>query len=84
MPSRSWSSNALATGFAGAVVLSSAAVVAVLHAGCEEPGSLLVREDVVELVGGCVRADDLPVAPGEPELTELPDASDTSDAAVQR
>ena len=81
MPSRSTTSSALATGFAGALVLSSAAVIAVLHAGCEEPGAFLVHDDVVELVGGCVRADDLPVVPGESGLAELPDASDP---AVQR
>lgn len=81
MPSRSSTSSALATGFAGAAVLSGAAVIAVLHAGCEEPGALLVREDVVELVGGCVRADDLPVTPGGPGSAGAPGAPD---AATQR
>ncbi|MBE9375615.1 hypothetical protein IQ251_14270 [Saccharopolyspora sp. HNM0983] len=81
MPARTSTSSALATGFAGAVLLTGTAVLAVLHAGCDDPGAFLPRDGAVELVGGCLRSDDLPVVPGESGPAELPDGSDP---AVQR
>lgn len=53
----------LVTGIATATVLSGAAVFTVAHAGCEHPGIYRVHNGVVELVGGCVTPEDIPVAP---------------------
>lgn len=59
----------LVTGVATATALTGAAVLTVLHAGCEDPGAYRFdRAGVVELVGGCITAEDIPVTPGtEPE-----------------
>lgn len=56
----------LVTGVVTAAALSGAAVFAVLQSGCEDPGSYRVRDDVVELIGGCLKPDDLPVSPRPP------------------
>ncbi|GAA4612642.1 hypothetical protein [Saccharopolyspora hordei] len=56
----------LVTGFATAAALSGAAVLAVLQSGCDDPGTYLVRDDVVELIGGCLEPDDLPVTQRPP------------------
>ncbi|MER7081094.1 hypothetical protein SAMN02982929_03807 [Saccharopolyspora kobensis] len=56
----------LVTGVLTAAALSGAAVFAVLQSGCDDPGSYQVRDDAVELIGGCLRPDDLPVNPRPP------------------
>ncbi|MFR9729985.1 hypothetical protein ACL03H_12205 [Saccharopolyspora sp. MS10] len=67
----------LAGGVAAAAILSATAVFAVSQAGCEDPGSYRQRDGVVELIGGCVRAEDLPVGPA-PRLGEAEPAGDPS------
>ncbi|TDD36940.1 hypothetical protein E1288_41155 [Saccharopolyspora elongata] len=57
------------TGFVTAAALSGAAVFAVLQSGCDEPGSYRSRDGVVELIGGCLKPDDLPVNPRQPADT---------------
>ncbi|GAA2331758.1 hypothetical protein GCM10009854_03690 [Saccharopolyspora halophila] len=57
----------LITGLVSAAALSGAAAVAVLQSGCEDPGTYLEHDGVVELVGGCLRSSDLPVTPQDPE-----------------
>ncbi|MER7015626.1 hypothetical protein ABT324_29680 [Saccharopolyspora sp. NPDC000359] len=69
----------LVTGVVTAAALSGAAVFAVLRSGCEDPGSYLVRDDVVELIGGCLQPDDLPVTPRPPA-----DGLGTNDPAMAR
>ncbi|MGW1676493.1 hypothetical protein [Saccharopolyspora sp. NPDC002376] len=56
----------LVTGVATAAALSGAAVFAVLQSGCDDPGAYRVRDDVVELIGGCLQPDDLPISPRPP------------------
>ena len=56
----------LATGLLTAAALSGAAALAVLQSGCEDPGSYLERDGMVELVGGCLQPTDLPVTPQDP------------------
>ncbi len=56
----------LITGFATATALSGVALFTVVSSGCDEPGRYEEREGVVELVGGCVSAEDVPVAPEVP------------------
>lgn len=46
-----------------AAVLTGAAAVTADRAGCDDPGSWVVRSTSVELVGGCLDSEDLPVAP---------------------
>ncbi len=54
----------LITGIAAATALSGAAVLAVAHSGCQDPGAYRSRDDgVVELIGGCLQPDDLPITP---------------------
>jgi len=55
-----------------AAVLASAAAVTADRAGCEDPGSWVVRGEGVDLVGGCLDRADLPVAP--PPAPSAPDA----------
>lgn len=49
-----------------AALLACAAVVTANEAACDEPGSYVVAPGGVQLVGGCLRSDDLPVAPPMP------------------
>ncbi|MFD0919181.1 hypothetical protein [Saccharopolyspora rosea] len=56
----------LVTGIVAAAALSGAAVFAVLHSGCDDPGAYRAHDGVVELVGGCLQPDDLPVTPKAP------------------
>ncbi|MDR7302710.1 hypothetical protein [Haloactinomyces albus] len=70
----------LVTGIATATVLSGAAVLTVVHAGCDEPGSYRMQHGAVELVGGCISPEDIPVAPkppAEPTPRPLGEASST-------
>ncbi len=54
----------LITGLAVATVLSGAAVFTVVSSGCDQPGRYQTRADgMVELVGGCLTSNDLPVVP---------------------
>ena len=53
----------LVTGIAVATVLSGAAVFTVVRSGCDEPGTYRAHDGVVELIGGCITPDDLPVVP---------------------
>ena len=57
-----------------AVVLACAAVVTANHAACDEPGSYVLAPGGVQLVGGCLRSDDLPVAPPVDEQSPAPPA----------
>ncbi|MER2093593.1 MAG: hypothetical protein ABS918_12645 [Saccharopolyspora rectivirgula] len=66
------STAALVAGIATASALSAAAVVAVLNAGCDDPGSYRWRGGAVELVGGCLQPEDLPVVPQPAEPTAPP------------
>ncbi|MGW0890653.1 hypothetical protein [Saccharopolyspora sp. NPDC002578] len=61
----------LVGGVALATVLSAAAVFAVAQSGCDDPGTYRERDGVVELIGGCVQAEDLPVTPA-PQLGDAP------------
>jgi hypothetical protein len=56
----------LVTGIAVATALSGVAVFTVLRSGCENPGVYQPHDGVVELTGGCIKADDLPVTPQRP------------------
>jgi len=58
-----------------AAVLAGAAAVTADRAGCEDPGSWVVRGGGVDLVGGCLDRADLPVAP--PPGRPAPDAPAT-------
>ncbi|MBP2340827.1 hypothetical protein JOF41_007005 [Saccharothrix coeruleofusca] len=54
----------LAGAVATAVALTGAAFFTVAHAGCEDSGRFVQREDgAVEFVGGCLDGHDLPTAP---------------------
>ncbi|MDQ3600058.1 MAG: hypothetical protein M3408_02145 [Actinomycetota bacterium] len=55
-----------------AAVLAGAAAVTADRAGCDDPGSWVVRGGDVDLVGGCLDSADLPVAP--PPAGPAPDA----------
>jgi hypothetical protein len=57
-----------------AALLACAAVVTANQAGCDEPGSYVIAPGGVQLVGGCLRSDDLPVAPPVPEQSAPPPA----------
>lgn len=46
-----------------AAVLACAAILTANHAACAEPGSYVLAPGGVQLVGGCLRSNDLPVAP---------------------
>jgi hypothetical protein len=46
-----------------AAAMAAIAFITVQQAGCHDPGHYVVRGDGYELVGGCVEANDLPVAP---------------------
>lgn len=68
----------LVAGIATAAALSGAAVFAVLQSGCDEPGSYRSHDGVVELIGGCLKPDDLPVNPRYPTDTRPLGSSDPS------
>lgn len=55
-----------------AAVLAGAAAVTADRAGCDNPGSWVVRGGDLDLVGGCLDSADLPVAP--PPGRPAPDA----------
>lgn len=59
-----------------AALLACAAVITANQAACDEPGSYVFAPGGVELVGGCLRGDDLPVdlpvAPPPPEDPPTP------------
>ncbi|MCI2421592.1 hypothetical protein MOQ72_29580 [Saccharopolyspora sp. K220] len=71
----------LVTGIVTAAALSGAAVLAVLNSGCDEPGVYRAEDGVVELIGGCLKSDDLPVSPRHP--TEVRPLGST-DPALER
>ena len=47
-----------------ATALAGAAVFTVSNAGCADPGRYVQHDGHVELVGGCIDAQDLPQQPG--------------------
>ncbi len=49
-----------------AVGLACAAIVTADQAACDDPGRYVLAPGGVQLVGGCLRSDDLPVAPPAP------------------
>ncbi len=46
--------------------LVTGAAVAVMSAGCDDPGRYVLRHGGYELVGGCLEPGDLPVPPAKP------------------
>ena len=64
----------LAVTAAAAAALTGAALVTVESAGCADPGRYVQQGPSVELVGGCLEPDDLPVAP--PPVDHLPQPAD--------
>ncbi|MGH3907874.1 MAG: hypothetical protein ACRDTE_27405 [Pseudonocardiaceae bacterium] len=58
-----------------AALLAGAAVVTADQAACDEPGSYVFAPGGVELVGGCLHSDDLPVAPPLDEQFPPPPAA---------
>lgn len=56
----------LVTGITTAAVLSGLAIITVAHAGCDNPGAYQPHNGVVELIGGCVAREDLPLVPRPP------------------
>ncbi|MDQ2584694.1 MULTISPECIES: hypothetical protein [Saccharothrix] len=59
---------------ATAAALTGAAFFSVAHAGCAETGRFVERGGVVEFVGGCVDAEDLPTVPPRVDNARLGDA----------
>ncbi len=55
-----------------AAVLAGAAAVTANRAGCDDPGSWVVRDGGVDLVGGCLDSTDLPVAPPTQPALDVP------------
>lgn len=69
------STLALVSSIGVSACLIVAAFFTVQHAGCDDPGHVVIRSDgVVELVGGCIAAGDLavPGAPADPATTGSP------------
>jgi hypothetical protein len=56
-----------------AAAMATIAFLTVHQAGCHDPGRYLARDDGYELVGGCIEANDLPIAP---EITPVPPSPD--------
>lgn len=56
----------LITGLAAATALAGAALFTVVGSSCNDPGQYEIRDGVVQLIGGCISREDLPVAPEEP------------------
>lgn len=75
----------LVAGIAAATVLSGAAVFTVVRSGCDDPGRYESRDGVMQLVGGCISEQDLPVTPGHrQDLAPRPLGSHTpADPAVR-
>lgn len=57
-----------------AAMLACAAVVTANQAACDEPGRYVLAPGGVQLVGGCLHRDDLPVAPPADEQFPPPPA----------
>lgn len=53
----------LIAGIAAATALSGAAVFTVFRSGCDTPGVYRAHDGIVELVGGCLKRNDLPAWP---------------------
>ncbi len=53
-----------------ALAFTAVALIAVLQAGCSEPGYYVARPDGYELVGGCLEPGDLAVPPEHPVPTK--------------
>jgi hypothetical protein len=53
----------LAATVAVAAMLTGAAAMTVEQAGCDDPGSWVLKSEGARLVGGCLDSADLPVAP---------------------
>lgn len=63
----------LVTGIVTATALSGAAVFTVVGAGCDDPGRYRPHGGVVELIGGCITREDLPVVPArQPDPAQRP------------
>ena len=60
---RSTGAVALASAAAAALTLAGVAVFTVTSAGCANAGEYVQNGTQIELVGGCLEADDLPPAP---------------------
>ncbi|MCK2237088.1 MULTISPECIES: hypothetical protein [unclassified Crossiella] len=57
----------LAVALSTAALLTGAAVFTVVRVSCHDPGQYVQHNGIVELIGGCVERDDLPVGPKQPE-----------------
>ncbi|MGH3917252.1 MAG: hypothetical protein ACRDTC_28140 [Pseudonocardiaceae bacterium] len=66
-----WMSLAVSSVVVG--LLTGAAVVTANEAACDEPGRYVLAPGGVQLVGGCLPPEELPVAP--PRDEQLPPAS---------
>lgn len=55
-----------------AAAMATIAVVTVQRAGCADPGHYEARPGGYELVGGCIEANDLPIAPDTAPLAPAP------------
>jgi len=62
-----------------AAVLACAAIATAHHAACDDPGSYVLAPGGVQLVGGCLRSDDLPVPPAPHEQPAPPPAAPVGD-----
>ena len=62
-----------------AAVLAFAALVTANQAACDDPGSYVLAPGGVQLVGGCLRSDDLPVPPTPDERPAPPSTPPVGD-----
>ncbi|GAA2797857.1 hypothetical protein [Crossiella cryophila] len=65
----------LAVALSTAALLTGAAVFTVVRVNCHDPGKYVQHSGIVELVGGCVEQDDLPVGPKQSEPVKPDDRS---------
>lgn len=66
---RSGGALPLAAALSAAALLTGAAVFTVVRVNCHDPAQYVQHNGIVELIGGCVGKDDLPVGPKQPEQT---------------
>jgi hypothetical protein len=69
---------------AAAAALTGAAVFTVADAGCTHPGRYVQHDGVVELVGGCVDQDRLPVPAARPAQAMVDQDQQPGGAVAQR
>lgn len=72
-----WMPVAVTSAVAGLLVC--AAVVTADQAACDDPGSYVLAPGGVQLVGGCLHSDDVPVAPPRDQQFPRPLAESLGD-----